>query len=167
MSQKYVVIASDGSNSFYDSDANSIIPTSAIKISDADYATFFSVQGAYIFSSDGVLTSKVKAYVIRNGTYLYDYEQSGDIIVTERPTASNSYTSYTWDYINGWTIDKKTSLDNLNSLYSNEKSELHKSHSSILLNSSLTDAQVSVAESILKTQYKALQNELLTKQGAL
>jgi hypothetical protein len=57
MSQKYVVISSDGINSFYDDGFNTIIPSGALEISDADYNTFFSDNGKYIFTNiNGVAT---------------------------------------------------------------------------------------------------------------
>lgn len=57
MSQKYVVIASDGTNAFYDDGDSTTIPSGALAISDADYTTFFSDNGGYIFTNiNGVAT---------------------------------------------------------------------------------------------------------------
>jgi hypothetical protein len=48
---------------------------------------------------NGVFSIRTQSYVIRNGIYMYDYYQSGDTVVTERPTATNTYTSYEWGTI--------------------------------------------------------------------
>ena len=49
MSQKYVVINSDGTNAFYDSVINEAIPSGALEIADSDYKKFFENQGSYVF----------------------------------------------------------------------------------------------------------------------
>ena len=49
MSKKYVVINTDGTNAFYDDAIHSTMPNGALEISDADYKTFFSDNGKYIF----------------------------------------------------------------------------------------------------------------------
>lgn len=99
MAKIYVEINTDGTYGFYIEGVSPMIPSTAIEISQADYDTFFSNNGAYGFSSTGILTAKVKAYVLRNGVYLYDYQQTGDTVVTEKPVASNIYTSYMWGTI--------------------------------------------------------------------
>jgi hypothetical protein len=45
---------------------------------------------------NGIFSERVMQYVIRNSTYLYDYYQSGDIVVTEQPASPNTYTFYKW-----------------------------------------------------------------------
>jgi len=70
MSQKYVVINSDGTNAFYDSVINTVIPTTALEISDADYSTFFSSQGNYIFTSSTVSGVTVAKLITLTDVYL-------------------------------------------------------------------------------------------------
>ena len=48
---KYVIINSNGTNAFYDDVIHDTIPDGALEISDADYKTFFSDNGKYIFKN--------------------------------------------------------------------------------------------------------------------
>ena len=70
MSQRYVVINTDGTYAFYDSIINTIIPSTALEISDADYSTFFSSQGNYIFTSSTVNGTVVAKLITLTDVYL-------------------------------------------------------------------------------------------------
>lgn len=67
----------------------------------------------------------------------------------------------------GWKIDLATSLDALNSSYATAKAEIHKQHSGVILANWLTTEQITTAEANLKTVYKNLHDDLITKQEAL
>ena len=89
---KYVVINTDGTNAFYDSDINTEIPSNAFKISDSDYETFFSNQGYYIFI-EGATVATLLAL-----TDVYVASVYGTVITKQKsnvsiPTGSVSFTS--------------------------------------------------------------------------
>lgn len=108
---KYVVINTDGTNAFYDSDIHSTIPDEALEISDTDYKTFFSDQSKYYFTnnsgtatlgtystkycySDYGLTSKeVKnTYTAATGEVLFDTEPTTTELETAFPSTAGSRT---------------------------------------------------------------------------
>jgi hypothetical protein len=67
----------------------------------------------------------------------------------------------------GWKIDKATSLDALNSSYVTAKTEIHKQHDGCSLATWLTSEQIATYETILKSQYLSLKDELIAKQKEL
>lgn len=89
---KYVVINSDGTNSFYDSTINTTIPSGALSMSDTDYDTFFSNQGSYVFknvSGVATLTALTTVYFATNyGTTITTATSN-----TATPTGATKFTS--------------------------------------------------------------------------
>jgi hypothetical protein len=70
------------------------IPSGCTELVPPDTKTgydIYFVDGAWAY-----VAIAVKQYIIRNGIYMYDYYQTGDIVVTEQPTPPNTYTFYKW-----------------------------------------------------------------------
>jgi len=73
------------------------IPSGCTELVPPDYKDGYNIY--FINGAWAYVAIAVKQYIIRNGVYMYDYYQSGDIVVTEQPTPPNTYTSYKWDTI--------------------------------------------------------------------
>ncbi|WP_182185579.1 hypothetical protein [Pectinatus frisingensis] len=129
MSKKYIVINTDGTNAFYNSDVHDNIPNGALEISNTDYQTFFSNSGKYYFininntailskitySADEIRQQKIDTLNAEYQPQFNDLAQSLGLAMLSNDTAAQDsiktdYTALKTEYTN-----KKGIIENGNS----------------------------------------------------